>query len=267
MRLCVCIKQVPDTGDIKLDPRNHTVIRENMRAVINPFDTYAIEEAILLRERFGGTITALSMGPRQAKRVLEEAAAMGTDKVILLSDRKFAGSDTLATSYVLYSAVNKCGGFDIILCGKQATDGDTAQVGPELAERLGIPHISYARKITSQDGAVFTIEKETETGCDIVSVKMPFLVTVVKDINTPRGISILDKIRAKRTGVTVWTSEDIGCDEKLTGLEGSPTRVVNVEVPEQRQRCKPQPADDATIRALANNIKNYISSIRSGEPA
>ena len=147
MRIIVCIKQVPNTTDVKIDPVSNTLIREGVESIINPFDLYAIEEAVRLRERMGGTVTVISMGPPQAEAALREAISLGCDEAILISDRKFAGSDTWATSYTLAQAVRKIGPFDVVICGKQASDGDTAQVGPGISTHLDIPQVTYVKKI------------------------------------------------------------------------------------------------------------------------
>ena len=186
MNIIVCIKQVPNTTDVKIDPVKNTLIREGVESIINPFDMYAIEEAVRLKERFGGKVTVISMGPPQAEAALKEAISIGCDEAILISDRKFAGSDTWATSYTLSCAIKKIGVFDIILCGKQASDGDTAQVGPGISTHLNIPQVTYVKKIEEIKDNKARVERMTEEGYDIVETPIPCLFTVVKEINTPR---------------------------------------------------------------------------------
>ena len=197
MNIIVCIKQVPNTTDVKIDPVTNTLIRDGVESVINPFDAYAIEEAVRLKERFGGKVTVVTMGPPQADAALREAISLGCDEGILVSDRKFAGSDTWATSYTLSCAIKKIGAFDIILCGKQASDGDTAQVGPGISTHLDIPQVTYVKKIEEIKDNKARVERMTEEGFDIVETPVPCLFTVVKEINTPRLPSLKGMMRAK----------------------------------------------------------------------
>ena len=235
MHAIVCIKQVPDTSEVKIDPERGTLIREGVPSIINPFDTYAIEEALRLKEQFDGKVTVICMGPPQAREALKEAVAMGCDDAILISDRKFAGSDTWATSYTLSCAIKKLGDFDIILCGKQASDGDTAQVGPGISTHLDIPQVTYVKKIEEIKDSKARVERMTEEGYDIVETPLPCLLTVVKEINTPRMPSLKGMMRAKSAQVTKWTAADIECDPKSIGLDGSPTRVVKIFTPAPRK--------------------------------
>ena len=235
MNVIVCIKQVPNTTDVKIDPVTNTLIREGVESVINPFDAYAIEEGVRLKERFGGKVTVLTMGPPQAEAALKEAISLGCDEAILVSDRKFAGSDTWATSYTLSCAIKKCGEFDIILCGKQASDGDTAQVGPGISTHLDIPQVTYIKKIEEVANNKAKVERMTEEGYDIIETPLPCLFTVVKEINTPRIPSLKGMMRAKSAKIIKWTAEDIEADPKSIGLEGSPTRVVKIFSPPPRK--------------------------------
>lgn len=232
--IIVCVKQVPDTTDVKIDPVTKTLVREGVPAIVNPFDTYALEEAIRIRERLGGKVTALSMGPPQAADALRECLAIGADEAVLLSDRAFAGSDTLATAYALSLAIKRLGA-DIVLCGKQAWDGDTGQVGPGIAEELNIPHVTYVRKLVL-DGSCAVVERLVEGGYERVRTSLPALFTVVKEINEPRLPSLRGKIKAKSAKIPVWGPEDIGADTSRLGLLGSPTEVVRVFSPELRTR-------------------------------
>ncbi|MEW6523426.1 MAG: electron transfer flavoprotein subunit beta/FixA family protein [Bacillota bacterium] len=235
MRFLVCIKQVPETTDAKINPQTGTLMREGIPSIINPFDMYALEEGIRLKERQGGEVVVLSMGPPQAKEAIKEAIALGCDRGVLLSDRAFAGADTLATSYTLAQGVQKLGGADLIICGKQASDGDTAQVGPGLAEELDIPHATYVRRISAMAPGEITVERLVEGGVEVVRMPLPALITVVKEINEPRLPSLKGVMRAKRAEVTVWGTEELGADPSRTGTAGSPTQVVQVFAPEIRK--------------------------------
>jgi electron transfer flavoprotein beta subunit len=230
--IAVCIKQVPNAKTVRFDTKTGTMIREGTAAVINPVDLNAIEAGLRLRDALGGQVTAVSMGPPQAQDALREAMAMGADKGVLLSDRAFAGSDTLATTYILARAIERLGAFDIVLCGRQSMDGDTAQVGPGLAVRLKIPGIAYIKEITPpvDDSGVFRLMRETDLGYDILEVRPPFLLTVLPSLNMPRMPSLKGKLRAKKSEITVWNAADIQADPKKIGLEGSPTRVVSTYV-------------------------------------
>ncbi|MFA5038938.1 MAG: electron transfer flavoprotein subunit beta/FixA family protein [Candidatus Omnitrophota bacterium] len=233
--IIVCIKQVPDTADVKINPETNTLIREGVQSMINPFDMYAIEEALRLKEKLGGTTTAITMGPPQAESALREAVAMGIDEAVLVSDRAFAGSDTLATSYTLASAIKKLNPFTIILCGKQASDGDTAQVGPGISTHLDIPQVTYVRKIDSIQGPKAVVERMTEEGFDIVETPLPCLLTVVKEINEPRLPSLKGKMRAKSVKIRLLNAAGLDCEEERLGLKGSPTQVVKIFSPERRK--------------------------------
>ena len=235
MNIIVCIKQVPNTTDVKIDPVTNTLIRDGVESVINPFDAYAIEEGVRLKERFGGKVTVLTMGPPQAESALREAISLGCDEAILVSDRKFAGSDTWATSYTLSCAIQKVGDFDMILCGKQASDGDTAQVGPGISTHLDIPQVTYVKKIEEIANQKAKVERMTEEGYDIVETPLPCLLTVVKEINTPRLPSLRGMMRSKSAQIIKWTADDIGAEPKNIGLDGSPTRVVKIFTPPPRK--------------------------------
>jgi electron transfer flavoprotein beta subunit len=233
----VCIKQVPDTTEVKIDPERGTLIREGVPSIVNPFDTYAIEEALLLKEKFGGKVTVISMGPPQAVEALKEAVAMGADEAILLSDRAFAGADTWATAYTLCSAIKKIGDFDVILCGRQAIDGDTGQVGPGIATQLGINQLTYVFKIQDIDFEKRTIrvERLVEEGREVVTSTLPCLLTVVKDINQPRYPTFMGIRRAAKMQIPTWTAAEMNVNPDLIGLTGSPTKVVRVFTPPARE--------------------------------
>ncbi len=251
MHIIVCIKQVPDTTDVRIDPERGTLVREGVPSIINPFDMYAIEEGIRLKEKYGGRTTAITMGPPQAREALREAVAMGCDEGILLSDRAFAGADTWATAYTLAQAIRKIGEYDVILCGRQAADGDTGQVGPGVATQLGIAQLTYVCRIRELDlgEARITVERLLEEGREVVAAPLPCLITVVKDINEPRYPSFLGIRRARKREYPVWTAADLvrdtGADETRFGLNGSPTRVVRVFTPPPREgKCELIPPDD-----------------------
>lgn len=235
MNLVVLIKQVPDTTEVRIDRETNTLVREGVPSIVNPFDMYAIEEALRMREAAGeGTVTVMSMGPPQVEESLREALALGADRAVLLSDRAFAGSDTWATSYTLAAGVRKLGEFDAILCGKQAVDGDTAQVGPGVSQFLGVPQVTCVRKITIENGSEALVERTLEDGYDVLRLPLPALFTVVKEINEPRLPSLKGKMKAKKAEITVWGSGDLEVDSAELGLDGSPTRVLKIFAPEPR---------------------------------
>ena len=234
MNIIVCIKQVPNTTDVKINPETNTLIREGVESIINPFDTYALEEGIRLKERFGGKVTVLTMGPPQAESALREAVSLGADEVVLVSDRRFAGSDTWATSYTLAQSIKKIAEYDIIICGKQASDGDTAQVGPGISTHLEIPQVTYVKKIEEIEEKKAVVERMTEEGFEIIETPLPVLLTVVKEINDPRLPSLKGKMRAKKCEIITWNADDIEASLNDIGLDGSPTRVVKIFTPPQR---------------------------------
>jgi electron transfer flavoprotein alpha subunit len=234
MKIAVCIKQVPDTADVKIDPATNTLVREGVRSIVNPFDLYAVEEALRLREKHGGRVTVLTMGPPQAEKALREVLAMGADEAVLLTDRAFAGSDTWATSLTLGLAVRKLGGADLLLFGKQASDGDTAQVGPGVAAHLDLPQITYVRRVASvADGAV-TAERLLENGFETVRAPLPCVLTVVKEINDPRLPSLAGVLRGRTAQIVRWGQADLGAPREQLGLKGSPTRVARIFAPPPR---------------------------------
>lgn len=234
MNIIVLVKQVPDTSEVKINRETNTLIRDGVPSIINPYDRYAIEEALRLREKHGGKVTAVTMGPPQAVEALKEAVSLGVDEVVLLSDRAFAGADTWATSYALSQGIRKIADYDLVIAGKQAIDGDTAQVGPETADMLGIPFVAYIRKIEQVAEKTMVAERLMDEGYDVVETSLPALITVVKEINEPRVPSLKGKMKAKSLKVTAWTAKDIGADETKLGLKGSPTQVVRIFPPAPR---------------------------------
>jgi electron transfer flavoprotein beta subunit len=231
LNILVSIKQVPESSNVKMDAQTGTVIRTGVESVVNPLDLYAIETALVLKEQYGGDITALSMGPPSAMRVLREAAAMGCDRCALLSDKKFGGADTWATSYTLSRAAKKLGPFDIIVTGERATDGDTAQVGPALAAHLDIPVLSYVSKIREISQGRICAERLVEEGYEMVEAPLPCLVTVVKEIAVPRLPTLKGKLRSRDLDIPVLSADDLELNGDDVGLKGSPTRVVKIETP------------------------------------
>jgi len=234
MKILVCVKQVPDAKDVRLDPKTNTLAREGVESIMNPYDRHALEEAVAIKELRGGAVTVVTMGPPQAEAVLREAIACGADEGVLVSDRAFAGADTWATSYTLAKTVETLGGFDLILCGKQAIDGDTAQVGPGLARRLHLPFAACVQKTRKVTGEAIEVERMMDDGFDVLRLPLPALMTVVKDINEPRVASLKGKMKAKKAEILQFSAADIGADPQCIGLAGSPTRVVRVFSPEPR---------------------------------
>jgi len=237
MNIVICIKQVPETTEVKINPETNTLIREGVSSIINPFDMYAIEEAVRLKERDSGKTTVITMGPPQADYALREALSLGIDEAIHLTDRAFAGSDTWVTSLVLAKAIEKIKDVDMVICGKQASDGDTAQVGPGIATHLGWPQATYVRKINkvSFNSKSATFERLLEEGYEVVKLKLPCLITVVKEINEPRMPSLRGKMRARKQNIPAWGIKELGLKDEEVGLNGSPTQVVKIFSPPPRK--------------------------------
>ena len=258
MNILVCIKQVPDTTEIKIDPVTNTLIRAGVPSIVNPFDAYALEIAARLKDVTPDTrITVLSMGPEQAKAALKECLSVGGDKAYLVSDRAFGGADTLATSYTLKTAIEKLeeteGKFDIIFCGKQAIDGDTAQVGPEIAEHLDYPQVTYAVEARVEGGEVL-VKRETGTGFEVLAAKMPCVITVTKPGFDPRYPSIKSKLAAAKAQIPTLTAEDLPADRARIGLKGSPTKVKKSFTPPRKQggvRIQEESAEAAARKLFA----------------
>ena len=226
MNIIVTVKQVPDTSEVKIDPKTGTLIREGVPSIINPEDKNAIEEALRIKDGHNDVeITALSMGPPQAEKALREALAMGVDRAILVSDRAFAGADTLATTYMLSTAIKKIKKYDLIICGRQAIDGDTGQVGPQLAEALNLPQATFAEEINIQGNTV-TVKSDFERVIRTIEMKMPALITVTNRINRPRFKTMNGVLRAFRDKeVVTWTKKDLKLNPIRIGINGSPTWV------------------------------------------
>ncbi|MDR0400206.1 MAG: electron transfer flavoprotein subunit beta/FixA family protein [Treponema sp.] len=231
MKIIVPIKQVPESSNVKMDSETGTVIRTGVETVVNPLDLYALEAALRLKEQYGGTVSAVSMGPPQALKALKEAVAMGCDGAALVSDRKFGGADTYATSYTLSQAIRAIGAYDIIIAGERATDGDTAQVGPAIAAWLDIPLATYVSKIEGLEGGRIHVERLVEEGYQRLAVSLPCLITVVKAVATPRLPTLKGKIRSMELQIPVFNADNMHLDAEKLGLAGSPTRVVKIDTP------------------------------------
>lgn len=233
MNIIVCLKQVPGTTQVKIDPQTNTLIRQGIKNIVNPFDTYALEEGVRLKERYGGKVTAISMGPPQAEEMLREAISVGADEAVLLSDSAFAGSDTLATSYTLARAINKIHEYDLVICGRQTIDGDTGQVGPELAEKLGISFVAYVSKIEEIENGRIRVQSAVEDGHEVIETTLPAVITVTKEINVPRLPALRGLTKAKGAVVPVWTVKDLDVDKNMVGQSGSATRVIQIFFPQR----------------------------------
>ena len=236
MKIVVCVKQVPGTTDVSIDPETKRLVREGVEIMMNPFDTYALEEGLLLKEKHGGEVIALSMGPKRAELTLREALACGADRAILLNDRALGGSDTFATSYALSKAVKKIGEVNLVLCGKQAIDGDTAQVGPGIAAHLKWPQATYVSRLIDSKESILTVERMHEAGDDVCEVELPAVLTVLKDINIPRIPTLKGRLASRTAEIPVWDVSFIGADPAKIGLDGSPTRVVTTRKPDARDK-------------------------------
>ena len=256
MKIIVTVKQVPDTQEVKIDPKTGTLIREGVPSIINPEDKNAIEEALRIKERHDDVdVTVLSMGPPQAESALREALTMGADGAVLVSDRAFSGADTLATSYLLSRAIKKIGKYDLILCGRQAIDGDTGQVGPQLAEVLDLPQATYAEEISIRGNGV-TVKSNFDSVTRVIEMKTPALITVTKRINRPRFKTMNGVLRAFRDKkVATWTKDDLKLNPMRIGINGSPTWVRKTFVPSHNR-------DGLVIEKksgeMAEDIMNYL---------
>lgn len=239
MHIVVCVKQVPDTTEVKIDPKTNTLDRSSAPAIINPYDSHAVEEAVRIKEQFNGKVTVICMGPPSAIDVIKRCITLGANEGVLLSDRAFAGSDTLATSYILskgIETIHKKDPVDLIFCGKQAIDGDTAQVGPGIARRLNMPQLTYVNYIVAVDPVnnEIKVHRKLDDAYEVVVSKLPCLVTVEKEINELRYSSLPNMIRATRYQPTILNVNDINADLSMMGLKGSPTSVNKIFAPTQR---------------------------------
>ncbi|MHB8124885.1 MAG: electron transfer flavoprotein subunit beta/FixA family protein [Desulfitobacteriaceae bacterium] len=234
MHFVVCLKQVPDTSEVRIDPVTNTLMREGVPSIINPYDAHALEEAIRLKEKVGGKVTIVCMGPPQAKEALKKAMSFGADRAILLSDRSFAGSDSLATAYILTVAIQKINDtepIDLVLTGKEAIDGDTAQTGPGIAQRLGFPQLTYIIKVRDIDAQSITVERKTEGGREVAKALLPALITVEKELNELSYASLPNMMKSAAYDPEVWEAKNLPYDLTKMGLKGSPTSVSRIFPP------------------------------------
>lgn len=234
MHFVVCLKQVPDTSEVRIDPATNTLMREGVPSIINPYDAHALEEAIRLKEKVGGKVTIVCMGPPQAKEALKKAMSFGADRAILLSDRAFAGSDSLATAYILTVAIqkiNETDPIDLVLTGKEAIDGDTAQTGPGIAQRLGFPQLTYAIKVRDIDAQSITVERKTEGGREVAKALLPALITAEKELNELSYASLPNMMKSAAYDPEVWEAKSLPYDVTQMGLKGSPTSVSRIFPP------------------------------------
>ena len=238
MNIVVCLKQVPGTTEVKIDPKTNSLIRQGIPNIINPFDTYALEEAVRIKEKHGGKVTVLTMGPPQADAALREAVSLGADETILLSDRAFATADTWATSNTLAGAIKKISQYDMIICGRQTVDGDTGQVGPEMAEMLGVPFIAYVSKIEEIRDKYIRVIRAVEDGHETLEASLPAVITVAKEINIPRLPSLRGIMKSKSHKIVTWTNADLGLNPNSVGLNGSSTQVIKVFFPQRVSKAE-----------------------------
>lgn len=256
MKIIVCVKQVPDTNEVRIDPVKGTLIREGVPSILNPDDANALEAALALKDANPDiTVTVLTMGPPQADIMLRECLAMGADAAVLLSDRAFAGADTWATSNTIAHAVKKLSGADIIFAGRQAIDGDTAQVGPQTAMRLGIPQVTYVQHI-QLDGDKVIVHRQMEDGYEVIKVQTPCLLTAVKELNVPRYMNIGRIVNACKKDITVWRLKDLGISDKEVGLNASPTQVYRSFTPPPKGKGRMftgQPKE--TVSAVLSDLR------------
>mgnify|MGYP005814187235 CR=1 FL=1 len=263
MHIVVCMKQVPDSAQIRVHPVTNTIMRQGVPTIINPYDLFAIEEALRLREKFGGEVTVLTMGPPSAEDSLRKALAFGVDRAVLLTDRFFAGADTLATTYALATAIRKIGTTygmpDLVFTGKQTIDGDTAQVGPGIAKRLGLLQLTYVGRVVSLDpeARAIEVERRAEGGVQHLRSRLPCLITMLEATNEIRRGSLADALRAARAEIVKWNAQDAGVEDiAKCGLKGSPTIVKKVFAPPPRAQKAAllEPSDQAPADALIAEI-------------
>ncbi len=262
MHIIVPVKQVPETTNVRMDPETGTMIREGLVSIVNPLDLYAIETAIELKERTGGRVTVVTMGPPSAEAALREAIAMGCDQGILLSDRRFAGSDTWATSRALSRLIGKMEPYDLIICGERATDGDTGQVGPGIAAWLDLPVATYVSRLLENRASDLVVERLVEDGYVTWEIDKPCVLTVIKEAACPRLPTLRGKQRARRADIPVWSAEDIGVEPRSVGLRGSPTRVVRIQSPKvTREGDIRAPRDAQELEAAVDGLVAWLETL------
>ncbi|GKU26407.1 electron transfer flavoprotein subunit beta/FixA family protein [Clostridium folliculivorans] len=249
MKIVVCLKQVPDTTAVKIDPKTGTLIREGVPSIINPEDKHALEAALRIKEEKGAHITIVSMGPPQAQTALREALCMGADEAILITDRAFAGADTLATSNALAGAIRKLE-YDVIFAGRQAIDGDTAQVGPEIAEHLNIPQVTYVQGVTVEEDGLL-VNRALEDGYELIKVQTPVLLTAIKELNEPRYMNVGLIFETAGKEIQIWSADDIDVDKSVLGLKGSPTKV-------KKSMTKETKGAGELVQLPANEAAEYV---------
>jgi electron transfer flavoprotein beta subunit len=263
LKIFVCVKQVPGVSEVKIDPKTNTLVREGVESVVNPNDRNAIELALTLKEKHSAEVLVLSMGPPQAEEVLREAIAMGVDKAYLLTDRAFAGADTLATSYTLALAIRKILSDSnaeekyLVICGAQAIDGDTGQVPPELAEELGIPQIAYVLSVELNERAIIAERKFRAVEIVVIETELPALISVLNDINKPRYPSMIGILKAHDTKITHYNAQDLNADESKIGLNGSSTEVWKIFAPERKSdRVMLRGTLEEIVQQLCQHLKD-----------
>lgn len=264
MNIIVLVKQVPNTTSVRLDPKTGNLIREGLESIVNPDDLHAIEAAVRIKDDRGATVTALSMGPPQAVDALTQALGMGADKAVLLCDRAFAGADTWATSLTLSRAIEKIGDYDLVLCGHQAIDGDTAQIGPQVADWLDMAQATYVKEIETLSDTEIIVKQRLENGVQRLSCRLPALLTVIKDLNTPRFAHMEKLITActDKAPITIWNAADIGVNTCDVGLEGSNTHVIETFTPDfKRQNERLDGSSQEAVAALFSRLKKSDTTL------
>ena len=252
MKIVVCVKQVPNTNEIKINPETGTLIRDGVESILNHDDANALEQALRIKDEDKETkVTVITMGPPQAKEMLQECIAMGADEAILLSDRALGGSDTWATSNALAAGIRKIGEYDLILAGRQAIDGDTAQVGPQIAEKLGLAQVTYVKEFRMEGKDIY-VKRALEDGYEELKVKLPCVLTAIKDLNTPRYMCIRGILKGAKAEIKVWGAEEIGVDKSTVGLKASPTNVFRSFTP--KPKGKGITVEGDTAKELAENL-------------
>lgn len=275
MHFVVCLKQVPDTSEVRIDPVTNTLMRQGVPSIINPYDVHGLEEAICQKEKMGGKVTIVSMGPSQAAEALKKAMTFGADRAILLSDRAFGGSDSLATAYILSTAlkkINETEPIDLVLAGKEAIDGDTAQTGPGIAQRLGFPQLTYVIKVRELTDSSIIVERKTESGRQVVEAQLPALITVEKELNELRYASLPNVMKAAEYEPEIWDAKSLSFDTTQMGLKGSPTSVSKIFAPLGRSGGEildgtKDPAETAALvvqKILQQNIIMVNPQVKGG---
>lgn len=259
MNIIVPIKQVPETSNVKMDPETGTMVRSGVESVVNPLDLYALEAALSLKDSHGATVTAVTMGPPKARKVLDMAISMGCDDGVLVSDRKFGGADTWATSYTLSEAIKALGNVDLIIAGERATDGDTAQVGPGIAAWMNLPLATYISDIQVESDKCLIVERLVEEGYERLRLPLPALITVVKEIASPRLPTLRGKKKAMQTEIRTLSTENLTLESTNLGLKGSPTKVVKIETPKvTRGGTVVEAADDASVTEAVDRLMDFL---------